>query len=469
MNTTPDFTAIVLAAGQGTRMKSNRAKVLHELLGRPMLSYPIDAVLKAGVKQVVAVIGHQHEKVQEILLERFGQQVKVALQLKQLGTADAARCGAEAVPHFTGWFLILNGDCPLISPDTINALMDEAISTSAPLVMLVSRLDDPAGYGRIIRNEDGYVVAIREEKDCSEDELFIEEFNPGVYAIRSDFLHNGIRGLSNTNAQGEYYLTDLIEMAAVEGGVADLPWDPHELEGINDRFELAEREASLRLEIAYHHAQNGVTIRDPLTTFIDADVTIEKDAVIESQVSLRGRCTIGASCHIDVGSVLTNVTVQTGAHVLPYTVAIDSQIGEGARVGPFSHLRAGSVLGPEVRIGNFVETKKTQIGRGTKANHLSYLGDGIIGENANIGAGTIFCNYDGFNKYTTVLEDECFIGSDSQIVAPLTVGRGSYVATGTTLTRDVPKDALAIGRAKQQNKEGFASRLKQRLAAKKKA
>jgi bifunctional UDP-N-acetylglucosamine pyrophosphorylase/glucosamine-1-phosphate N-acetyltransferase len=464
-----EFIALILAAGQGTRMKSDRAKVLHTLAGRPMLYYPIEAALDAGVKSVIAVVGHQHELVEEALSERFDKRVTTALQPKQLGTADAALCGARAMNKgFSGWFLILYGDAALISADPLIALMQAAESSKGPLAMLVSNLDDASGYGRIIRDDKGRVVAIREDKDCTEDELLIDEFNPGVYAIRADFLRDSFEKLSDKNAQGELYLTDLVEIAARSGGVADLPWDPVELEGINDRFELAEREASLRLEIAYRHALNGVTIRDPISTYIDADVTVERDAVIEANVSLRGRCAIGAGAHVDVGCVLTNVTVGAGVQLLPYSVATDSEIGDQARVGPFSHLRPASKLGPQVHVGNFVETKKTVIGPGSKANHLSYLGDGIIGTGVNVGAGTIFCNYDGFSKHTTVLEDGCFIGSDTQIVAPLTVGRNSYVATGTTLTQSVPEDALAISRAKQENKEGLAKRLRKSLQAKKK-
>ncbi len=464
-----EFIALVLAAGQGTRMKSDRAKVLHTLAGRPMLCYPIEAALNAGVNSVIAVVGHQHERVEAVLSERFDKRVTTAFQPKQLGTADAARCGAHAVKEgFSGWLLILYGDAALISADPLIALMRAAESTKGPLAMLVASLDDATGYGRIIRDDKGRVVAIREDKDCTEDELLIEEFNPGVYAIRTDFLRKSFDKLSDKNAQGELYLTDLVELAARSGGVADVPWDAVELEGINDRFELAEREASLRLEIAYRHALNGVTIRDPISTYIDADVTIERDVVIEANVSLRGRCAIGAGTHIDVGCVLTNVSVGAGVELLPYSTAIDSEIGDQARVGPFSNLRPGSKLGPQVHVGNFVETKKTVIGPGSKANHLSYLGDGIIGAGVNVGAGTIFCNYDGFNKHTTVLEDGCFIGSDTQIVAPLTVGRNSYVATGTTLTLNVPEDALAISRAEQENKTGFARRLRRILQAKKK-
>ncbi len=464
-----DFLAIVLAAGQGTRMKSDKAKVLHELVGRPMVSFPIRAALNAGASRVIAVVGRQREKVEEHLRERFDGRVLTALQAEQRGTGHAAQCGYESAGEYRGWLVILYGDCPLITAECLQALVAKTVAAKGPLVMVVSSLPDASGYGRILRDASGAVVGVREHKDCTQQQLAIKEFNPGLYAIRGDFFARAISKLSDANAQGEVYLTDLVTLAAEAGGVTDLPWPADELMGINDRFELAECERALRLRIARKHALNGVTIRDPLSAFIDADVTIEPDAVIESSVTLRGRSVIGSGARIDVGCVLTDVTVAAGAQLLPYTVATDSGIGERARVGPFSHLRPASQLGPEVHLGNFVETKKTQMDRGSKANHLAYLGDGVIGKDVNVGAGTIFCNYDGVGKYTTVLEDGCFIGSDSQIVAPLTVGKGSYVATGTTLTRDVPADALAIGRAEQENKEGFAPRLRKRFEAKKRA
>jgi bifunctional UDP-N-acetylglucosamine pyrophosphorylase/glucosamine-1-phosphate N-acetyltransferase len=261
----------------------------------------------------------------------------------------------------------------------------------------------------------------------------------------------------------------LVSQAARAGGVADLFWNAAELQGVNDRVELAECERNLRIEIARGHALSGVTIRDLETVYIDRDVEIEPDAVIENQVALRGRTVIGTGAHIDMGCVLTDVTVGPGARLRPYTIATSSEIGEQAMIGPFSHLRPGTKLGPETHVGNFVETKKTEMARGSKANHLAYLGDGVIGERVNVGAGTIFCNYDGYLKHTTVLEDDCFIGSDSQIVAPIKVGRGAYVATGTTITDDVPADALAISRVKQENKVGLAPRLRATLQARKKA
>jgi bifunctional UDP-N-acetylglucosamine pyrophosphorylase/glucosamine-1-phosphate N-acetyltransferase len=347
----------------------------------------------------------------------------------------------------------------------VRALVDRAGRADAPLALVTTKLDDPTGYGRILRDERGRVVRIREERDCSPQEAALREVNPGVYAVRAAFFRAVIGRLRADNAQGELYLTDVAEIAAAEGGIADLPWDAGDLAGVNDRLELVRCERELVRRLLCRHAHNGVTVRRPDTTHVDADVEIEPDVTVEGHVELRGRCRIGTGARIDVGCVLDNVEVRPGAQVLPYTVATDAVIGERARVGPFAHLRAGTDLAEEVHVGNFVETKQTRMGKGSKANHLAYLGDGVLGERVNVGAGTIFCNYDGFGKYVTVLEDGVFIGSDSQLVAPVKVGKDGYVATGTTVTLDVPPDALAVGRTRQENKLGYAGRVRARLKA----
>jgi bifunctional UDP-N-acetylglucosamine pyrophosphorylase/glucosamine-1-phosphate N-acetyltransferase len=464
---TQPFVAVVLAAGQGTRMKSQLAKVLHPLLGRPMLSYPIDAAFAAGATRVVCVVGHGAEAVTRLLNDRYGERVVSALQPQQRGTGDAARCGQSALPDWNGWILILYGDSALITARALEALIDHARANPGPLALLTASLPDATGYGRIMRDGAGQVLRIQEQKDCSPEERAIREFNPGVYAIRADFMRDSIAKLTTNNAQAELYLTDLVAMAAAQGGVTSLAWDAAELHGINDRHELVQRERDLASRIAREHMRRGVTIRDPERARIEPGVSIEADAVIESGVELRGTTRVAAGAHIDVGCVLTDTIVHEGAKLLPYTISTESVIGAAARVGPFSHLRPGSELDRDVHVGNFVETKKTRIGQGSKANHLSYLGDGVIGRGVNVGAGTIFCNYDGVNKHTTVLEDGAFIGSDSQLVAPVTVGKNAYVGTGTTVTLDVPEDALAIGRARQTNKLGFAARLRERFKAEK--
>jgi len=463
--TSPGSSAIVLAAGQGTRMKSDVPKVLHRLAGRPMIDYPLHAALDAGIERVIVVVGHGRDAVTATLSQRFDARVTMAVQNVQRGSGDAARVGLDALTQERGWVLIVNGDCPLIDATALRALLEAARGGSGPLALLTIRLSNPAGYGRIVRDAHGAVLAIREDRDCSVSEKEIAEVNPGVYAIELDFLRRTLHGLSASNAQGELYLTDLIAEAATAGGVTAVLASDLDPPGVNDRFELAVCEAVLRRRIARAHAVRGVTIRDPGATYIDADVRIGVDATIEPGVVLRGHTVVGDGAHVDVGCVLDDVVVAPHARLKPYTVATRSQIGERAQVGPFSHLRPGSELGPDVHLGNFVETKNTTMAAGAKANHLAYLGDGIIGERTNVGAGTIFCNYDGFQKHVTVLEDEVFVGSDSQLIAPVRVGRASYVASGTTVTKDVPADALAVSRVPQQNKEGAAPRLRAKLRA----
>jgi bifunctional UDP-N-acetylglucosamine pyrophosphorylase/glucosamine-1-phosphate N-acetyltransferase len=476
MSAGEDFVALVLAAGQGKRMRSRLPKVVHPLLGRPMLCYPVDAALAAGASQVVCVIGHGADEVSQVLAQRYGERVRTALQAEQRGTGDAARCGQALVPEFQGYLVILYGDSALITSHALRSLLDHARAESAAVALLTSTLPDATGYGRIIRDGHGAITRIQEQKDCSQAEAAISEFNPGVYAIRASFFRDAITRLTPNNAQGELYLTDLVALAAesgksagASGGVAGLPWDVAELHGVNDREELAEREKDLALRIAREHMERGVTLRDPARVRIEPGVTIEPDAVIGVDVELRGTTHIATGATIDVGCVLIDTDVGEGAQLLPYCVSTQSVIGGGSRIGPFSHLRPGSELDRDVHIGNFVETKATKVGQGSKANHLAYLGNGVIGRGVNVGAGTIFCNYDGYNKFTTTLEDGSFIGSDSQLIAPVTIGKNAYVGTGSTISQDVPEDALAIGRARQVNKPGLAAKLRARLKATKEA
>jgi len=464
-----EFVAIILAAGQGTRMKSPLPKVLHTVAGLPMYAHVVRAVLGAGVARTVLVVGHGREAVEADAQARFGERVTSALQERQLGTGDAVRAGLTGVPADTAWVLVLCGDTPLVHVGLVEALLGAARASAKDLVMLTSKVADPTGYGRIVRGSDGAVLRIREHKDASPEERAIAEVNPGVYAMRLGFLREALGKLSTNNAQGELYLTDVVEQAAAGTGVDTLSWRFEDTQGVNDRAQLAECEAPLRERFALALARSGVTVRDPKTLYADVTVEVEPDAVLEPNVHLRGQTRIGRSAHVETGSVLRDVVVHAGAHLKPYTVAEKSVIGEQAETGPFAHLRPESVMESGSKVGNFVEMKKTRLGKGSKASHLSYLGDGDIGEDVNIGAGTIFCNYDGFNKHRTVLEDGVFIGSDSQLVAPLRIGKGAYVGTGTTVTRDVPADALAIGRAKQENKEGYAARLRGRFKAVKEA
>ena len=476
------FVAVVLAAGQGTRMKSALPKVLHPLCGRELVAWPVAAALEAGAARVVVVVGHGREAVAGALATRFaaptaGGRVTTAVQHEQLGTGDAVRSALPALTDIDpdDYVLVLCGDTPLLRADAIYALLEVAMPAGgearSKCAMLTGIVDDPTGYGRIVRDAHGRVVAIREHKDASAEERAIREMNPGVYAIEKRFLERSIAALDTKNAQGERYLTDVVARAAQEdpAGVAARAWPMEDLHGVNDRHDLARAEVLLRERINRELGKQGVTLRDPHTTYVDADVEIEADVTLGPGVVLRGRTQVGAGALIDVGCVLENVSVAAGARLKPYTVATDSTIGPRAQVGPFSHLRPNTALGPDVHIGNFVETKATTLGARSKANHLAYLGDGVVGEDVNVGAGTIFCNYDGFQKHTTRLEDGAFIGSDSQLVAPVTVGKGAYVATGTTVTKNVPDDALAIGRTKQENKLGYASRLRATMKAKKDA
>jgi bifunctional UDP-N-acetylglucosamine pyrophosphorylase/glucosamine-1-phosphate N-acetyltransferase len=330
-------------------------------------------------------------------------------------------------------------------------------------------LGDPFGYGRVLRDKDGRIMEIREQKDLRTDaERACREINPGIYAASIAFLREAIATLQPNNAQGELYLTDIVAFAANAGEhVAAVPSRAEVLVGVNDRRQLIEAERVMHARIAEKHRVGGVTVREGAR--IDDGVEIGQDSIVETGAVLRGKTKVGGGVTVDVGCVLTNVTIGEGAMLKPYSVMSDSVVGPRAQIGPFSHLRPESDIGEDAHIGNFVETKKTKLGKGAKANHLAYLGDGVIGEAANIGAGTIFCNYDGYQKHTTTIERGAFIGSDSQIVAPVTIGAGAYVATGTTVTRDVPANALAIARVKQENKEEYATKLKARLEAAKAA
>jgi bifunctional UDP-N-acetylglucosamine pyrophosphorylase/glucosamine-1-phosphate N-acetyltransferase len=457
-------TAIVLAAGQGTRMKSQRAKVLFELAGRPMLHHVLDAAFDAGAGRAIVVVGFDGDAV-AASLSRYGDRVKTAVQAERRGTGHAVGCALTALDPSDELAMILCGDTPLVRSEDLAALARSLGGfADAPLSLLTCKVKDPTGYGRILRDGGGRVHAIREHRDASETERAIDEVNPAMYLARTAFLREAIGRLEPNNAQGELYFTDVVAQAATRGGAVAVPTsDAGALAGINDRAQLFAAEEILFERIADRHRKAGVTVRGGAR--IDASVVIEADATIEPGVVLRGATVVGAGARIDVGSVLTDVAVGAGAVVLPYSVATKSSIGEAAQVGPFSHVRPDSEIGERAHIGNFVETKKTIVRKGAKANHLAYLGDGDIGEGANVGAGTIFCNYDGFKKHRTEIGAGAFIGSDSQIVAPRKIGAGAYVATGTTVTVDVPDDALAIARVKQENKLGYASKLRARLKA----
>jgi bifunctional UDP-N-acetylglucosamine pyrophosphorylase/glucosamine-1-phosphate N-acetyltransferase len=461
--------AIVLAAGKGTRMRSARAKVLHEILGRPMGIYPIDLARRLGADPVVAVLGHQREAVEAALIAHFGvDAVAVVEQTEQRGTGHAVRLAMPALKSFSGdLVLVLYGDVPLLRRETLEELVGTARRYKC-LAMVTTTPPDPTGYGRMLRDDRGHVIGVVEEKDASPEEREITEVNAGIYCGPTDFFREATAKLSARNAQGEYYLTDIIARAAGSIGVTAVEADFRDVSGVNDRHQLADAEAVMRDRVNRAHMAH-VTFRDPGTTEVHPDVVIEVDAELGRFVALRGRTKIGHGARVGDGSILIDTEVGAGAVIHPYTVAEQAVIGERAVVGPFARLRPGSHLGPESHVGNFVETKKTTLGRGSKANHLSYLGDTTVGEKVNIGAGTITCNYNGYEKMPTVIEDGAFIGSDSQLVAPVRVGKRAVVGAGTTVTGDVPAGALALSRAPQVAKAGYADKVAKKYAAVKKS
>jgi bifunctional UDP-N-acetylglucosamine pyrophosphorylase/glucosamine-1-phosphate N-acetyltransferase len=464
-------TAIVLAAGQGTRMKSALPKVMHRVCGLPIVHFGVQAALDAGCEEVVIVVGHGRTQVEDYLKSAFSSsRVRTAVQEEQRGTGDAARVGLAAANASASRVFILNGDVPLVRGEDLRAVAVSLDGAAPPadLAFATCMLENPAGYGRVLRRGPK-VAEIREDRDLrSSEEHAVREINAGLYVGRATWLRDALAALAPNNAQGELYLTDIVTYANKMGNaVATACLSADVLAGVNDRQQLSDVERAMHERLVRKWRLAGATLREGAR--VDATVTLEPDATIELGVVLRGKTHVARGATVDVGCVLTNVIVEAGAVVKAYSVAADSRIGARAQVGPFAHLRPETDLGEETHVGNFVETKKTTMGRGAKANHLSYLGDGVIGDGANIGAGTIFCNYDGVQKHTTTIEPGAFIGSDSQIVAPVRVGRDAYVATGTTVTRDVPPEALAIGRTRQENKEGYASKLRARLRALKEA
>jgi bifunctional UDP-N-acetylglucosamine pyrophosphorylase/glucosamine-1-phosphate N-acetyltransferase len=474
---TPSLSAIVLAAGLGTRMRSGVIKVLHRLCGRPMIEYPLRLLAPLGVTRTVLVLGHQSEAVAAQLRERGVQvpDLRIAIQEQQRGTADAVRCALPQLPPLDAsapseQVLILYGDVPLLRLPRLQQLLQAAHGRK--LAMLATTLSDPHGYGRLVRSATGQPLRIVEDRDCDEEQRRIGEINAGIYVVDGAFLREALQRVTANNAQRELFLTDLVALAVAsspdENPVAVVAAPPDEVLGVNDRVDLATAEALLRRRINEGHLRAGVTLRDPATTYIDDEVTLGQDTELGPGVTLRGRCAIGAHCRIDSGTVLTAVTVADDTHIKPYTVATDSIIGDKVALGPFSHLRPGSVLESGAHVGNFVELKQTRLGAGSKANHLAYLGDADIGRGVNVGCGTITCNYDGFAKHKTVIEDDVFIGSDTQLVAPVRIGQGSIIAAGTTVVSDVPAQSLTLSRVPQVDKPGYAQRLRDRLRARKK-
>jgi len=461
--------AVVLAAGLGTRMKSGIAKVLHSLGGQPLLWYPLAALRRLDPERVVVVVGYQADAVRAVAEGVGLRGLKTVVQSEQRGTGHAVRCAAPALAGFTGDLLILYGDAPLVRTTTLQRLLEHHRASAADLTLLSMRLPDPYGYGRIVRDERGRVVRIVEERDASAEERAIDEVNPGFYCVRAPVLLPCLEELRADNAQGEYYLTDIVALAAGRGcRLESLETDrPEELAGINSRAELAAAEGRLRAERVAHFLAAGVTFEDPATAYIGPLVEIGADTVIGPNVILRGTTRVGRNCRLDGTAWLHDTVLEDDVHLRFGCVLEGAVVGAEAIVGPFARLRPGTRLGPRVHIGNFVETKNAVLGEGTKANHLSYLGDCDIGAETNVGAGTITCNYDGFAKHRTTIGARVQIGSDTQLVAPVEVGDDAYIGAGTTVTRSVPPGALAVSRPELRFVEGWTARRRARARQRK--
>ncbi len=460
---------VIMAAGLGKRMKSSTVKILHRAAGRPIIDYVLDLAAEVSDHPPVLIIGHQRQAVQDAV----GGRARYAIQDKQLGTGHAVLQSAAILEKddLTGKkVLVLSGDVPLTRPETLKKLVEEHERSGNVLTVLTMKLNEPAMYGRIVRDSSGAVQKIVEAKDATDAEKQINEVNAGIYVFDGKYLFDNLRSLSNANAQGEYYLTDLPAVFRNSGKrvgalVVD---DPVEAMGVNSRAELAAVEAEIQRHVVEKLMREGVTFRNPSTVVIDSTVKIGNDTVIYPFATLEGNTVIGSGCVIEPGVHLNNVRVGANVHIKTGTVAEDADIADETSVGPYAHLRPGTKLGKHVKVGNFVETKKAVFGEGAKASHLSYIGDAEVGADANIGAGTITCNYDGVNKHKTIIEDGVFIGSDTQLIAPVRVGRGAYVGAGSTITKDVPPDSLALSRTPQRVVEGWATKRREERKAKKK-
>ncbi|GAA3533919.1 bifunctional protein GlmU [Aeromicrobium flavum] len=449
--------AIVLAAGAGTRMKSRRAKVLHEVAGRPMLGHALDAVRSAGIDRVVTVVGHDREQV-EAAVGRLDPTATIAVQTEQRGTGDAVRVALDAADASAETYLVTYADVPLLSAETLRGLVDEHRAARRAVTILTSEPEDPTGYGRILRDADGGVVAIREHKDASDEERATREVNSGILVVDGPFLDRAVRALSTDNAQAELYLTDIVGQAVSEG----LPVGAHVLEdvwqteGVNDRRQLVRLGRELNARIVDRWLTEGVTILDPETTWIDTAVTIGRDTTLLPGTQLLGATTVGEGATIGPDTTLRNVEVGDDATVVR-THGSDAVVGAGASVGPFAYLRPGAVLATGAKVGTFVEIKNTRIGPGAKVPHLSYIGDAEVGEGTNLGAGAITANYDGVNKHRTTIGTHVKTGCHNVFVAPVTIGDGAHTGAGAVVREDVAPGALAVPASGQRTIEGWVA------------
>ncbi len=457
MNTRADgktgFAAIVLAAGRSTRFRSARSKLAHGLAGRALIQWPLGALRQLAIEPIIAVVGPAADEVRAVC----GDAVRFAIQAEPRGTGDAVLAAAPALGGFRGSALLLYGDLPRLGPATLRRLIDRHRAGGYALTLGTGMLEEPRGWGRIVR-DGGRVRAIVEERDASPAERAIREVNVGLYCVRVPLLFDLLRRATPNNAQGEIYLTDIVAVAAADGlEVGDVPVDMREVGQINSRRELAAMEKQIRDEINAGWMDAGVTLLDPNTAYIEPEVRIGADTVIGPNVQLRGRTALGARCRVDGSALITDSLIGDNVHLKFGVVITEAEIGARAEIGPFAHLRPRTRLGEAVHIGNFVETKNARLGRRSKANHLTYLGDADVGSDTNVGAGTITCNYDGFDKYRTVIGDRVQVGSDTTLVAPVEVGDDAYIATATTVRRNVAPGALAFNPRQQSERTGWVA------------
>jgi bifunctional UDP-N-acetylglucosamine pyrophosphorylase/glucosamine-1-phosphate N-acetyltransferase len=447
-------------------MKSKLYKVLHPVCGKPMVGHVVDALRATNAAHTVVVVGHGAEAVQSYL----GDSIQYALQAQQLGTGHAVLQAKEQLADLDGTTVVICGDTPLVKTETLQAMVAMHERSGAAATLLTALFDNPMGYGRIVRGADGRVERIVEQKDCTPEEAAIREINAGTYVFSNRKLFAALAQVKNDNAQGEYYLTDVIGILRGQGEAAQAYCTPDADEslGVNDRVALAEAERLMRARINRAHMVEGVTIVDPASTYIEAGVTIGPDTVVHPGTVLRGRTAIGADCVIGPGADITDSTLGDGVTV-KHSVLLEAVVGAESSVGPFAYLRPGAKLGQDVKVGDFVEIKNATLGDGAKVSHLAYVGDAAIGKNVNFGCGAITVNYDGFNKQLTVVEDDAFVGSNTNLIAPVRIGKGAYVVAGSTITHDVPEGDLAIARERQTNKPGYADKMRARLKAKKEA
>ena len=455
---TPPTGAIVLAAGRSTRFRSARSKLVHPLAGRPIIGWLLGTLRHLAIDPVVVVVAPDAEEVRATC----GDGVRFAVQKEPRGTGHAVQAAAASLKGYDGDLLLLYGDLPLLQPATLTRLIEAHRAGGGQLTLATGEVADPTGWGRIVR-EDGRVRAIVEQKDASPAQRAIREVNVGLYCCRAPLLFSWLRRVRPNNAQGELYLTDIVGLAAADGvPIADVSVDLAEVAQINSRAELAVVEQQVRARITAGWMEAGVTFQDPATAYVDPEVRIGRDTTIGPNVHLRGRTEIGARCHIDGSAFLTDTTLADEVHLRFGVVLTEAVVGARCQIGPFAHLRPRTRLAEDVHIGDFVETKNARLGRGTKANHLAYLGDAEIGRDANIGAGTITCNYDGFTKHQTVIGDRVQVGSDSTLVAPVTVADDAYIATATTVRGDVPAGALAFNPRGQEHRPGWVAAFRAR-------